>query len=293
MTPTPSFAFLVSGLALLLTACASVPVSAPSETVYAVTERLELIRFKSDRPGELLERRALSGLPAGEQLRGMDYRVARGVLYAVSDSGRLYTIDTAQARLQPVASVAPAFWPVQGGVTGFDFNPTVDRIRVVSASAQNLRLHPETNAVVDGDAANPGVQPDGPLRYAPDDRHAGRRPDVAGVAYTYNKKDEKLTTNYAIDRALGALLMQGSLEGTQPVVSPNTGLLRTVGLLGTGPLSEAHFDISDVANTALLAARTAGQANTRLYQLDLGTGRARDLGVVGGGERLLGLAIEP
>jgi hypothetical protein len=241
----------------------------------------------------VLERRMLSGLPADEQLRGMDYRVARGVLYAVTDSGRLYTVDTAKAHLQPVAPAAPAFWPVQGGVTGFDFNPTVDRIRVVSASAQNLRLHPETNAMVDGDAANPGVQPDGALRYAPDDRQAGRRPDVAGVAYTYNKKDEKLTTNYAIDRALGALLMQGSLEGAQPVVSPNTGLLRTVGLLGTGPLSEAHFDISDVANTALLAARAAGQNTTRLYQLDLGTGRARELGVVGGGERLLGLAIEP
>ncbi|MBX9870991.1 MAG: DUF4394 domain-containing protein [Burkholderiaceae bacterium] len=285
--------FLATGLALLLTACATGTASAPPLTVYAVTERLELIRFKSDRPDEVLELRALSGLPAGEQLRGIDYRVARGVLYAVAESGRLYTLDTAQARLQPVAPAAPPSWPVQGGVTGFDFNPTVDRIRVVSASAQNLRLHPETNAMVDGNAAEPGVQPDGALRYAPDDRHAGRRPDVAGVAYTYNQKDEKLTTNYAIDRALGALLMQGSLEGAQPVVSPNTGLLRTVGLLGTGPLSEAHLDISDVANTALLAARTAGQAATRLYLLDLGTGRAHELGVVGRGERLLGLAIEP
>ena len=87
--------------------------------------------------------------------------------------------------------------------------------------------------------------------------------------------------------------MQGTLEGMLPVVSPNTGQLRTVGLLGTGTLSEAHFDISDVANTALLAARPAGQTQTRLYQLDLGSGRASEIGRVGNGERLLGLAIEP
>jgi hypothetical protein len=226
-------------------------------------------------------------------LRGIDYRVARGVLYALAGSGRLYTVDVAQARLMPVTAAAPAPWPVQGDVTGFDFNPTVDRIRVVSSLAQNLRLHPETNAVIDSNPAEPGLQLDGALHYAAGDRHAGRVPDLAGVAYTYNKKNEKITTNYAIDRTLGALLIQGSPEGAEPVVSPNTGQLRTVGLLGTGPLAEAHFDISDIANTALLAARPAGQTQMHLYQVDLVSGRATDLGVIGRGESLAGLAIEP
>ena len=281
------------GLALLLSACATPTAKVPQETVYAVTERMELIRFKSDRPGDVLERRVLSGLAAGETLRGIDYRVARGVLFALADSGRLYTVDTALARLMPVAAAAPQPWPVQGQVVGVDFNPTVDRIRVVSSTGQNLRLHPETNAVVDGNPNEAGLQLDGALNYVAGDRYAGRKPEIAGVAYTYNKKDEKITTNYAIDCALGALLMQGTLEGVQPVISPNTGQLRTVGLLGTGALSEAHFDISDVANTAMLAARPAGQTQTRLYQIDLSSGRASEIGRVGGGERLLGLAIEP
>ena len=288
-----SLSLLSAGLALLLSACATPTAKVPQETVYAVTERMELIRFKSDRPGDVLERRALSGLAAGEALRGIDYRVARGVLFALADSGRLYTVDTAQARLTPVAVAAPQPWPVQGQVVGVDFNPTVDRIRVVSSTGQNLRLHPETNAVVDGNPNEAGLQLDGALNYVAGDRYAGRKPEIAGVAYTYNKKDEKITTNYAIDRALGALLMQGTLEGVQPVISPNTGQLRTVGLLGTGALSEAHFDISDVANTALLAARPEGQTQTRLYQIDLISGRASEIGRVGGGERLLGLAIEP
>ncbi len=287
------FVALASGLALLLAACALPTAPLPKDTVYAVTRQHELIRFKADRPQQLLDRRALAGLAQGDNLRGIDYRVARGVLYALADSGRLYTVDIAQARLVPVAASAPAAWPVQGSVSGFDFNPTVDRIRVVSSSGQSLRLHPETNAVVDGNPTQPGLQLDGGLHYAAGDRHAGRTPDMAGVAYTYNQKNEKITTNYAIDRALGALLMQGSAAGAEPVVSPNTGQLRTVGLLGTGALAEAHFDISDIANTALLAARLAGQTQMRLYQLDLASGRATELGVISQGEPLAGLAIEP
>jgi len=283
----------LSILPLLLTACTVPTATLPQDTVYAVTRQHELIRFKADRPQQLLERRVLSGLASGDSLRGIDYRVARGLLYALADSGRLYTVDTAQARLVPVAASAPVAWPVQGSVSGFDFNPTVDRIRVVSSSGQNLRLHPQTNAVVDGNPAQSGLQLDGGLHYVAGDRHAGRAPQVSGVAYTYNQKNEKITTNYAIDRALGALLMQGSAEGVEPGVSPNTGQLRTVGLLGTGALTEAHFDISDIANTALVAARPAGQAATRLYRLDLASGRATELGVIGQGEPLAGLAIEP
>lgn len=293
MTFPRSVAPLLAALAMLLSACAVPTTQLAQDTVYAVTRQHELVRFKADRPHHLLDRRALSGLAAGDSLRGIDYRVARGVLYALAASGRLYTVDTAQARLVPVAAKAPEPWPVQGSVTGFDFNPTVDRIRVVSSSAQSLRLHPETNAVVDSNPAQTGLQIDGALFYIAGDRHAGRSPELAGVAYTYNKTNEKITTNYAIDRALGALVMLGSAEGVEPVVSPNTGQLRTVGLLGTGALAEAHFDISDIANIALLAARPVGQQVTRLYQVDLASGRATELGVIGQGEALAGLAIEP
>jgi hypothetical protein len=69
--------------------------------------------------------------------------------------------------------------------------------------------------------------------------------------------------------------------------------LRTVGPLGLGPLVDASFDISDVRNAALLAARTSPQAPTVLYRVDLDTGRASALGVVGDGAPLRGLAIVP
>ena len=278
----------------LLAGCAATP--APDtglrEAVVAVTSAHELITFHAGQPGRILERRPVTGLPAGDRLVGIDFRVAKGVLYALSQAGRLYTLDIPTGALRPVGA-APAALPVVGSVFGFDFNPAADRIRVVSNTGQNLRLHPDTGAAVDGDPAAEGLQPDPALRYAFSDENAGRTPDIVGAAYTYNPKDSKLTTNYAIDRALGVLVTQGSREGVAPVVSPNTGQLRTVGPLGLGRLIDATFDIADVGNTALVAVRTAADSATRLHLVDLQTGATKPLGQVGDGAPLVGMAIEP
>lgn len=277
-----------------LAGCATAP--APDnglrETVVAVTASHEIITFRAAEPARVLERRPVTGLPAGERLVGIDFRVAKGVLYALSQAGRLYTLDIPTGALRPVGA-APAVLPLTGTVFGFDFNPAADRIRVVSNTGQNLRLHPDTGAAVDGNPAVEGVQPDPALRYAWGDANAHRQPDIAGAAYTYHPSDSKLTTNYAIDRALGVLVMQGSREGATPVVSPNSGQLRTVGALGLGPLVDVAFDIADVGNTALIAVRTAADSQTRLHQVDLATGATRPLGKVGEGVPLLGMAIEP
>ena len=281
-------------LAGVLSACTSLslPWTEPTggsrpETIWAVTANHELIHFNAGQPGKLLSRRPLQGLSEGEVIVGIDYRVARGVLYALSSAGRLYTLDTVQARLNWVPAPLLSLSPQQAH--GFDFNPTVDRIRVISEDGRNMRVHPDTGALVDGDPAQAGVQPDGALRYA----DVTVRPRVAGMAYTYNTRDDKLTTGYAIDMSQGTLVTLGSAEGVSPVVSPNGGMLFKVGGLGLGPLREVSFDISDVRNTALAAVVTQAEARTRLYQLDLKTGQATLLGTVGEGQPLRGVAIEP
>lgn len=288
----PVAAATVVAAALAGCATAPAPETSPRVRVVAVTASHELIAFQSGQPERILERRPVTGLPAGERLVGIDFRVARGVLYALSQAGRLYTLDIPSGALRPVGP-APAALGLRGTAFGFDFNPAADRIRVVSNMGQNLRLHPDTGAAVDGDPAAEGVQPDPDLRYAHSDTHAGRAPDIAGAAYTYNTQDSQVTTNYAIDRALGMLVVQGSREGTTPVVSPNTGQLRTVGPLGLPPLLDVAFDISDVGNTALMAVRTAADGPTRLHLVDLRTGATRPLGTAGEGAPLLGMAIEP
>ena len=289
--PLPLLRRLVlAATGLALAACVTLdepPANALKQTLLAVTAEGELLRVAAARPQQVLERRTLRGLAAGETLVGLDFRVARGQAYALSSRGQLYALDLAAAQLKPLGTPLA----LQGRQFGLDFNPAADRLRVVSDQGQNLRLHPDSGALVDGDATQPGLQGDPALHFASGDTHAGRAPRVVAAAYTYHPRDDKLTTNYAIDAGLGALLMQGSAEGAQPVVSPNTGRLTTVGLLGTGALQDAAFDIADTDNTALAALRSAG--HTRLYRIALASGRATLLGTLAGGQPLAGLAIEP
>ena len=272
----------VAAATALLSACATPePVGPPRrETVVAVTDAAELIRFNAGPPQRILARQPLQGLPAGDTLAGIDYRVARGVLYALSSSGRLYTIDTTSGTLQPVGAASPV--ALQGQTVGVNFNPVADRIRVVTDTGQNLRLHPDTGALAATDPA---------LAYAAGDARQGQAPRLAAAAYTYNKQNDRLTTNYAIDRAAGTLVTQGSVEGVVPVVSPNTGQLRSVGPLGTGPVDAAALDIADTDNSALAALRQGGR--TSLHLVNLATGAATRIGTVGDGRALWGMAIAP
>jgi len=301
--------FAVSLLALTLSACSTLTPEAPgqlrTERLLALTKDMTLLHISASRPSLPLAAVQVKGLAAGDRLVGIDYRIARGVLYGLGQSGRLYTLDADSGQASPVTSEPVKL--VAGSAYGMDFNPTVDRIRVVSDQGGNMRLHPDTGKAIDGDQAQGGVQPDANLQYLPGDVAEGRRPAIMAAAYTYNARNDKITTLYAIDAATTSLVMQGSREGDVPFVSPDKGGLRTVGSLqlpawnglgqtpagqGYGAIQEASFDISDVKNVAMLAARqTLGV--TQLYEVNLQTGKATRLGRIGQGEVLAGLAIVP
>ena len=293
-TRLPQTRFVLTALALALAACATPtePVGvAAKEEIVAVTLSNHLLRFNAGQPQQVRDRKPLQGLREGERLLGIDYRVARGELYALGASGQLYKIDVPAARATPVG--VPAALPTEGLEWALDFNPTVDRLRVANDAGYNLRLHPDTGAVVDGDPNTPGVQLDGRLAYDASDANAGKPARVVAAAYTYNKTNDKITTNYALDGALGTLVHQGSKEGVAPLVSPNSGRLYTVGSLGIGSFVHATFDIADLSPTAYAGVRAAGAPATRWYRLDLATGQASFIGTVGGGEALVGAAIVP
>jgi Domain of unknown function (DUF4394) len=251
----------------------------PKATLFAVVDGIELVRLAAVEPGRLLESRPLIGLDGGDSLVGIDFRVARGVLYALAASGKVYTVDTSSGRL---GRVGTEVIPLSGRRVAMDFNPVVDRFRVMSGTGLNLRVHPDTAAVV---ARDPRPT------YVAGDASFGKPPYIAAAGYTYNRRDNKLTTNYAIDIHQGTLVTQGTHETVQPAVSANSGALYTVGPLGTGPLDDASLDIADTDNTALAALRQLGR--TRLYWIDLDSGRAERLGMLGDGRAVSGLAIEP
>ena len=266
------------------------------EILVAVTASHRLVTFRADRPEELLSRVPLSGLLPGESILGMDYRVAKGELFALSTRGRLLRINPDSGVLTPIGAGVKL---PQARTFGFDFNPTVDRIRVVSDRGDNLRLHPDTGAQVDGQADVDGLQADAPLRYTGGDAQAGSPPRIVAAGYTYNADNAKITTNYAIEARGGHLVMQGSPEGVMPVVSPNTGLLSTVGALGIHSFDHASFDIDDVKNNAYLVTGRIGSTTSRFYSVELKTGQARFIGLIGPARErdrlgtVLGLAVQP
>lgn len=290
----PRHVLPLAAVAALLSACATAPTEPlgppAKETIYAVTAASQLlVQFNAGQPQKTLSSKPLTGLNAGDRLVGIDYRVAKGQLFGLGASGQLYRIDTKTGTVTAVGT--PNALP-QDGVTewGFDFNPTVDRIRVVNDAGHNLRLHPDTGALVDGNSSEAGVQLDGRLAYDAADVNAGKSPAVVAAGYTYNKDNDKITTNYALDGRQGVLVHQGTKEGVQPAVSPNTGKLFTVGSLGIGSFQRATLDISDVSNAAYAAVTADGKSSW--YRIDLATGKATRIGSVEAGA-LVGAAIEP
>lgn len=269
-----------------LSACAMVrrpdePQAPEREIAVAATASGRLLRFNASRPAQLLADQPLQGLQPGERILGLDFRAKNDTLYALGSSGRLYTVDVETARAAAVGG--PLSVPLRGSCFAFDFNPTVDRIRVMSDLGQNLRLHPDTGAVV---ASDP--EP----RFARGDAHATRAPRIVAAAYTYNKADPKLTTQFALETATGSLVTQGTREGEAPAVSPNTGQIYTVGPLGAGSFSDASLDIHVLTDRAFAALSTLHGRQSRWVRIDLASGAARVLGEVNAGEPLVAAALE-
>lgn len=259
-----------SSLRALLTASAAAGLAAPAlaETIVALRDGNEIVRFDSATPATVAAT-AVTGLVAGETLVGVDFRPANGALYGITDAGRIYTISptTGAATLVSTSSVA-----LSGTAFGVDFNPVVDRMRVVGDADQNLRIDVATGTAI----------VDTPLIYAALDAHFGANPAVSANAYTNSAAGVASTTLYVIDPGTDVLAIQNP---------PNGGVLNTVGSLGVDASASTGLDISRRGNTAYAALSVA--ASTGLYRIDLATGAATLLGTIGNGANVRGLAVEP
>lgn len=272
-------------------ACGTSPdQAAPRDTVLAVTTSGHLIRFRAGTPDKLLWRKTLTGLQPGETVLGIGMRATERRLYAVGSTSRLYRINVLTGTATPWGE--PFTVPLTGTYFGVHFDPIGDRLRILSDTGQNLRVNPETGAVVDSDPSVTGVQIDGPLAYATGDPSEEMRPVVVAAACAPHASDGKLTTTFALDAAAGALVTLGNRPGKVPALPPEAGHLFTVGDLGTGPFLHAALDIS-ATGAAYAALTLADAAESRWMAVDLTNGAARLIGPIGGGEPVVGMAIEP
>ncbi|MEO6671464.1 MAG: DUF4394 domain-containing protein [Ferruginibacter sp.] len=213
-------------------------------TFYALTTDNKLDNYSTLFPKRLLGTATISGLQAEESILAVDFRPSTGQLYGLGSSSRIYVINpsTGVARAIGAGPFTPS---LVGDVAGFDFNPTVDRIRIVTSSGQNLRANPETGTI---------AFVDGPINGQPG-------AIVAGAAYTNNMAGATTTTLYGIDRESDNLYIQNP---------PNNGTLVLVGPLGSN-VDDGGFDI---ANTGDAFAMLSIGGVSNLASMDLTTGQA-------------------
>jgi hypothetical protein len=242
----------------------------PAITV-GLTTTNQLLYFDTATPGTILRTTPITGLQLGEDLLGLDVRPANGKLYAVSSTSQLYTIDFATGAATAVGA-GGAFVP-DGTNFGVDFNPTVDRLRVVSDADQNLRVNPNDGTLAATDLS---------LTYAAGDSHVGTDPNIVGSAYSNNRPGIGTTTLYGIDSNLNTLVTQNP---------PNNGTLNTVGGLGVDTSGLVGFDIltDGTVNTAYASLTVGGSSN--LYTIDLTSGAATEVGTIGLGTPIRDIAV--
>ena len=269
------------------------------ERVYALTTSDNLLRFDGDNP-QMVNRKKVSGLAAGESLVGIDFRPSaqpsgsplQGALYGVGDQSNIYTIDPMTAVATQVSTINADGQAVALEGTGFgiDFNPAVDRLRIVSNTNQNLRVNVETGVLADFDPVTPGTQPDGDLQYGAGDPNEGTDPDVTSVAYR-NSQPEGFggaTELYDIDPATNDMSEQ---------TPPNDGTLVTEGMLGRNVKRFAGFDIvsrgtSPAGDEGYAALQPMMNSSSMFYRVNLGSGRIAQIGRIGAqGTDVEGLAI--
>ena len=256
--------------------------NAMSGDVFGVTSANRLVTFNRAAPA-LSTAVAITGLMSGETILGIDIRpggTTPGQLYLLGSTGRLYVVDTTSGvatmkstlAADPTDTTSP-FTTLSGTSYGVNFNPVVDRLRVVSDNGQNLRINVDTGAVTT----------DGPLNVT-----GTTRMGVTEAAYTLNFATTCRTTLFYIDTATGTLFNTSD---------PNNGTLTAVGTLGVTPSSTGGFEIStasDGTNTALAAFNMTSGAT--LYQIDLTTGAATSKGAItslNSGEMIRGITTSP
>jgi hypothetical protein len=242
--------------------------------VFATDTEGNLLTFDTRSPRHVRSK-TITGLPTGVVLSGIDFRPATGDLYALGSDKVVYRVNvkTAIAVAEgPAFETAPA--ALNSRNIGFDFNPTVDKIRVTSDADDNLRLNPDEGTLLAKDTS-----------LTPADV------TVVGSAYT-NSSFTAFATRPTVTE-LYALDIAPSKDRLWIQRPANNGTLIMPVSLGFDLGPNAGFDIvgsDSVGNIGYVAGTQVGRSSAELWRVDLATGQTRSLGRIGKGVTITGLA---
>jgi hypothetical protein len=235
--------------------------AAQTPVVLGLTDDNRLVGFKVGTPNTLDTNVTISGLAPGELVLGIDVRPRDNMLYGLTSTARLITIDPATGVATVKATLAAdstdttlPYTAIAGTAFAVDFNPVADRLRVISNSGQNLRINVDTGATTTDGVVN----------------RVGAAPSVAAAAYTNSILNATTTQLFDVDSTSSVLALQNP---------PNDGTLVNVGPLGVTVAGDGGMDIAGGANGLVLAAlRTTAGGPTSLYRVDITTGAGTLIG---------------
>jgi hypothetical protein len=230
--------------------------------------------FDVDSPG-MASAVTISG--AVSNLDDIDFRPLTGQLYGYSDLADRYVVVDMMTGVTTLASTPP-FVTTNTNRLGLDFNPVIDRARIVTELDQNVVFNPNNGATTQFTD----------LFYAAGDPNAGANPQVVANGYTNSMLGGLAgsTVQYVLDSNLDILA----------TLANNTGVLTTVGSLGLDITEDAGLDIfyDPILGTNSAYALLNVGGSSGLYTIDLSSGAAAFIGSMPTGVgTVTGLAIAP
>src|SRR5215475_6217513 len=241
---------------------ASTGIVMPKTSIYALNADNTIYVLT---PGSTSFSRLVRVTTTNGNLIGIDFRVADGLLYAVTDTGSIYTIDLTYSRLGAttlVSNLTPRF---AGGYQSLlDFNPVLNAIRLIGSNDQNF-------AVVNSGGNLNATAVQTALTYTAGDVNAGVDPNISAGAYTNNYVGATVTLFYAIDYDLDTFV---TIQPAAPGGSSATGggKLQTIGPLVTptgGPVNVAPTVDFDIYSDGNGGNSVVGVSGRTIFTIDL------------------------
>jgi uncharacterized protein DUF4394/dockerin type I repeat protein len=243
-----------------------------------LTSTNSLVRFNSDAPNTIISTTPVTGLgtntlQAIDVLPGPFGLFSKGTLFgfatnAAGTLGQVYSI-VASTGLATAVGSSFAINPSSG--YDIDFNPTSELMRIVDSANDNIAFNVATGVATVQTPLTAGA-------------------DVVGAAYDRNDFDPSSpTTLFDIDSTANTLVRQGDINGTPG--GPSGGVITTIGPLGVDTDPNVGFDIAKGTNTAYAALRVGGISG--LYTINLATGAADLVGLIGSGSTIVSLTALP
>lgn len=263
--------------------------------IFAATTGNQLLRFSARTPGTIDATVAITGLTG--TLVGIDFRPSspsasntRRLLYGLTNdggTGRIYTIDLASGAATLVYTLTTA---LQGTLFGVDFNPVPDALRIVSDTGQNLRI-----TMLPGAAAGSMTTTFTDTSLNNGGSPAATITGVTAAAYTNNDSNPATgTALYGINSEINTLVLQGTNPSSGTAGNPgnpNVGVITSVGALGVDADTVNGFDISSFTSSITGYAGFNAGGGTSLFRINLVTGEATAVGIITGGDNIVGLSI--